>query len=87
MPWRFKKKQNIQVQSSYKVNSGHIAKAGALKGLGFAILPTHVCQENINDGSLIKIDLNCEPEDLVLYALYSGRKYPLEKVKVLFEHL
>jgi DNA-binding transcriptional LysR family regulator len=87
LPWRFKNKQTIQVQSSYKVNSGHIAKAGALKGLGFAILPTNACQENINEGSLIKIDLNCEPEDLVLYAFYSGRKYPLEKVKVFLEHL
>jgi len=87
LPWRFKNMQTIQVQSSYKVNSAHIAKAGALKGLGFAILPIHVCQENLNDGSLIKIDLNCEPEDLVLYAFYSGRKYPLEKVKVFLEHV
>jgi len=87
MPWRFKKGQTIQVQSSYKVNSGNIAKAGALKGLGFAILPTHACQAEIDDGSLIKVDLNDEPEDLVLYAFYSGRKYPLEKVKVFLEHL
>ena len=87
MPWRFKHKQTIQVQSSYKVNSGNIAKAAALKGLGFAILPTHACQTEIDNGSLIKIDLNCEPEDLVLYAFYSGRKYPLEKVKVFLEHL
>jgi len=87
MPWRFKKEQSIQVQSSYKVNSGNIAKAGALKGLGFAILPTHACQTEIDNGSLIEVDLNDEPEDLVLYAFYSGRKYPLEKVKVFLEHL
>lgn len=87
MPWRFKQGQTIQVQSSYKVNSGNIAKAAALKGLGFAILPTHTCQTDIDKGSLIKIELNCEPEDLVLYAFYSGRKYPLEKVKVFLEHL
>ncbi|SFD12856.1 LysR family transcriptional regulator [Pseudoalteromonas denitrificans] len=87
MPWRFKPKQTIQVQSSYKVNSGNIAKAAALKGLGFAILPIHACQLDIDKGSLIKIDLDYEPEDLVLYAFYSGRKYPLEKVKVFLEHL
>ncbi|MEW6992182.1 LysR family transcriptional regulator [Colwelliaceae bacterium 6441] len=87
MPWRFKKKQTIQVQSSYKVNSGNIAKAGALKGLGFAILPTHACQTEIDNGFLINIDLNSEPEDLVLYAFYSGKIYPLEKVKVFLEHL
>ncbi|ASK18755.1 MULTISPECIES: LysR family transcriptional regulator [unclassified Halomonas] len=87
MPWRFKHNQTIQVQSSYKVNSGYMAKAAALKGLGFAILPTHACQADIENGSLIKIDLNCQPEDLVLYAFYSGKKYPLEKVRVFLEHL
>ncbi len=87
MPWRFKKKQTIQVQSSYKVNSGNIAKAGALKGLGFAILPTHACQTEIDNGFLINIELNSEPEDLVLYAFYSGKIYPLDKVKVFLEHL
>lgn len=87
MPWRFKGDQTIQVQSSYKVNSGHMAISAALKGLGFAILPIHACQADIDNGSLIKIDLNCEPEDLVLYALYSGRKYPLAKVKAFMEHL
>lgn len=87
MPWRFKQQQTIQVQASYKINSGNIAKACALKGLGFAILPIHSCQTDIDNGSLIKIDLNYEPEDLVLYAFYSGRKYPLEKVKIFLEHL
>lgn len=87
MPWRFKEEQTIQVQSSYKVNSGHMAKAAALKGLGFAILPTHACQAEIDSGSLTMIDLDCKPEDLVLYALYSGRKYPLAKVKAFLEQL
>lgn len=87
MPWRFKQNQILQVQSSYKVNSGHMAKAAALKGLGFAILPIHACQPDIDNGSLIKLDLDYEPEDLVLYAFYSGRNYPLEKVKVFLEHL
>ncbi|MFG6178915.1 LysR family transcriptional regulator [Halomonas sp. THAF12] len=87
MPWRFKQNQTIQVTSSYKVNSGNMAKAAALKGLGFAILPTHACQAEIDSGSLVRIDPGCEPEDLVLHAFYSGKKYPLEKVKVFLEHL
>ena len=87
MPWRFKHNQTIQVQASYKINSGNIAKAAAMRGLGFAILPIHACQTDIERGSLVKIDLECEPEDLVLYAFYSGRKYPREKVKVFLEHL
>ena len=87
MPWRFKHNQTIQVQANYKVNSGNIAKAAAMKGLGFAILPIHACQADLERGSLVRIDLECEPEDLVLYAFYSGRKYPLERVKVFLEQL
>lgn len=87
MPWKFKKNQSVQVKSSYKVNSGQIAKAAALKGLGFAILPLHACELEINNGFLVKINCNREPEDLVLYALYSGRKYLQVKVKAFLEHL
>lgn len=87
MPWRFKQNQTVAVQSSYKVNSGQMARAAALKGLGFAILPLHACETDINNGSLIKIECHVEPEDLVLYALYSGRKYSQVKVKAFLEHL
>ncbi|MCZ4061017.1 LysR family transcriptional regulator [Pantoea sp. LMR881] len=87
MPWRFKQNQTVQVQSSYKVNSGQMAKSAALKGLGFAILPLHACESELNNGSLVKINCNREPEDLVLYALYSGSKYLQVKVKAFLEHL
>ncbi|WP_058973284.1 LysR family transcriptional regulator [Type-D symbiont of Plautia stali] len=87
MPWRFKQNQTVQVQSGFKVNSGQMAKAAALKGLGFAILPLHSCQSEINSGSLVRVNCDREPEDLVLYALYSGRKYLKVKVKAFLEHL
>ncbi|EAQ64350.1 putative transcriptional regulator, LysR family protein [Marinomonas sp. MED121] len=86
-PWRFKNQEKLQVQSSYKVNSGNLAKAAALKGLGFAILPLHACQAEIASGDLIELKLDQEPEDLVLHAFYSGRKYPLQKVKAFLTHL
>ncbi len=87
MPWRFEQEQTVQVQSSYRVNSGQMARAAALKGLGFAVLPLHACQSDIDAGSLIKIDLEPAPEDLVLYGFYSGRKYPQVRVKAFLEHL
>ncbi|ESP90649.1 LysR family transcriptional regulator [Pseudoalteromonas luteoviolacea] len=86
-PWRFKQDYLLKVKSSYKVNSGNMAKAAALKGLGFSILPYHACQSEIARGELVEIALDREPEDLVLNAFYSGRKYPLEKVKVFLAHL
>ncbi|WP_067102506.1 LysR family transcriptional regulator [Marinomonas atlantica] len=88
MPWQFKKVGAVNVVSCYKVNSGHMAKAAALKGLGFAILPEEACRKELDEGTLVKVDLwEDEPEDLVLYALYSGRKYPLAKVKAFLDHI
>ncbi len=87
MPWRFKGDQAIQVRSAYKVNSGQMAKVAVLKGLGFAILPRHACQTELVTGALVEVDLKEQPEELVLYAFYSGRKYPLEKVKVFLQYL
>lgn len=87
MPWRFKNNQTLQVHSSYKVNSGQLAKAAVIKGLGYAILPLHACQSEIDNGTLMRVELDEIPEDLVLYGLYSGRKYPLEKVTAFLKHL
>ena len=64
-----------------------MAKAAALKGLGFAILPAHACEQELEDGSLIEITLDQEPEDLVLYALYSGRHQPKKKVKAFIDYV
>ncbi len=88
MPWQFKKAGAVNVESCYKVNSGNMAKAAALKGLGFAILPEEACHRELEEGALIKVELwGDEPEDLVLYALYSGRKYPLAKVKAFLDYI
>lgn len=88
MPWRFKNPGAVNVLSCYKVNSGQMAKAAALKGLGFAILPWEACRAELEEGALIKIELSeDEPDDLVLHALYSERKYPLAKVKAFLTYL
>ncbi|TMO57645.1 LysR family transcriptional regulator [Pseudoalteromonas phenolica] len=80
MPWRFKNGECINVTSAYKVNSGQLAKAAALNALGFAILPLTACREELQSGELLEIELPFQPEDLVLYAYYSGKKYQLAKV-------
>ena len=88
MPWRFKNPGAVNVFSCYKVNSGQMAKAAAVKGLGFAILSWEACCAELEEGALIKIELSeDEPDDLVLHALYSGRKYPLAKVKAFLTYL
>lgn len=90
-PWIFKNKKGElitqKVNSSFRVNSGHLAKSGALAGLGFAILPTEFCCDEINSGILNTIELEYEPEDLVLYAFYASRKHLAKKTAMFIEHL
>ncbi|WP_210114707.1 LysR family transcriptional regulator [Vibrio echinoideorum] len=90
-PWIFKNATGElltqRVQSAFKVNSGQIAKAGALAGLGFAILPVELCRYEIKTGALEIIELEYQPEDLVLYAFYASRKHIAKKVPAFIEHL
>ena len=90
-PWVFKNAKGgfitQKVQSSFKVNSGCLAKSGALAGLGFAILPIESCRDEIEVGSLEIVELEYEPEDLVLYAFYASRKHLAKKIPMFIEHL
>lgn len=90
-PWVFKsadgKLIKQHVNSTFKVNSGHIAKSGAVAGIGFAILPADSCSSELKAGSLEVIKLEVEPEDLVLYAFYAGRKHLAKKISIFVDHL
>jgi len=90
-PWVFKndigEPITQRVQSAFKVNSGQLAKAGALAGLGFAILPTEFCRNELAAGELEIIELEYQPEDLVLYAFYASRKHRAKKIPTFIKHL
>jgi DNA-binding transcriptional LysR family regulator len=90
-PWIFKNEQGDpvmqKVQSSFKINSGSLARSGALAGLGFAILPTESCINEINAGALEVVELEYTPDDLVLYAFYASRKHLAKKISMFVEHL
>ncbi|WP_428775691.1 LysR family transcriptional regulator [Vibrio sp.] len=90
-PWVFNNPQGEpvmqKVQSSFKVNSGAMAKTGALAGLGFAILPLDACREELQAGALEIVQLEYQPDDLVLYAFYASRKHVAKKISKFVEHL
>ncbi|MBY7698781.1 LysR family transcriptional regulator [Vibrio harveyi] len=91
MPWVFKNSEGEQitqrVQSAFKVNSRQLAKAGALAGFGFAILPEAFCYEDVQSGVLEVVELEYKPEDLALYAFYASRKHVAKKIPMFIEHL
>ncbi|ENM5725901.1 LysR family transcriptional regulator [Vibrio mimicus] len=90
-PWIFKNMKGEcitqRVKSSFKVNSGYLAKSGALAGLGLAILPIESCRDEIAAGTLEMLELEYKPEDLVLYAFYASRKHLAKRIPMFIEHL
>ncbi|EHU4914567.1 LysR family transcriptional regulator [Vibrio vulnificus] len=90
-PWVFSngKGERItqKVHSSFKVNSGLLAKTGAVSGLGFSILPVEFCQSELDLGVLEVVEMEYEPDDLVLYAFYSSRKHLAKKIPMFLDHL
>ena len=89
MPWQFTRTNSefatIQVNEHYRVNSGELALKAAIAGVGFAILAKVACQEFIDDGSLIEIELELPAAPLQLFAVYANRQYLPAKTRVFIE--
>ena len=89
MPWLFTlpnaEFSTVQVNEHYRVNSGELALKAALAGVGFAILAKVSCQEFIDDGSLVEIELELPAAPLQLFAVYANRQYLPAKTRVFIE--
>lgn len=89
MPWQFTRTNSefstIQVDEHYRVNSGELALKAAIAGVGFAILAKVACQEFIDDGSLVEIELELPAAPLQLFAIYANRQYLPAKTRVFIE--
>ena len=91
MPWQFTRTNSefstIQVNEHYRVNSGELALKAAIAGVGFAILAKVSCQEFINDGSLVEIELELPAAPLQLFAVYANRQYLPAKTRVFIDFI
>ncbi|HHQ4734256.1 MULTISPECIES: LysR family transcriptional regulator [Aeromonas] len=91
MPWQFTRTNSefstIQVNEHYRVNSGELALKAAIAGVGFAILAKVSCQEFIDDGSLVEIELDLPAAPLQLFAVYANRQYLPAKTRVFLEFI
>ncbi|ABS09475.1 MULTISPECIES: LysR family transcriptional regulator [Shewanella] len=71
-PWIFqtsdkRSTQSLEVESKVNVDGGFIAKASAMRGLGFVALPKVFCTEELNRGLLIEQHLDCQLAPLTIY--------------------
>lgn len=77
-PWIFCKPDggllSLRINSHYQVNSGVLAGAAAIEGVGFAILSRHLCEPAIREGKLQVIRFREEPAPVELRAVYASRR-------------
>ncbi|GAA0352034.1 LysR family transcriptional regulator [Morganella psychrotolerans] len=65
---------SLRINSHYQVNSGVLAGAAAIEGVGFAILSRHLCEPAIREGKLQVIRFREEPAPVELRAVYASRR-------------
>lgn len=90
-PWRFLdaagRSRTYSVQARIRLDSGALAMAAALKGVGYAILARAACEPYLRDGQLQALALDRQPAPLQLYAAYPQRRYLPRNVRELLSHL
>jgi DNA-binding transcriptional LysR family regulator len=92
-PWQFaihkakNRFKTVNVNAVYRANSGEMAFAAAVAGVGFAILSRHPCKSAIEAGQLVEVELEYAAAPLHLFALYSSREYLPAKTRALVEFI
>ncbi|WP_369311189.1 LysR family transcriptional regulator [Providencia rettgeri] len=91
-PWIFidhqGKQRNVMINSPYRVNSGVLAHAAAVNGVGFAILSLEACHKQITSGELDVIQLtDVKPAPIELRAVYASRSALSPKIELFLNYL
>ena len=89
--WPFKGEDGetitVPVSGPIEVNSPLAARAAALAGLGFAILPDFIAAPEIEAGRLTTLFDDRMPTDAGIFAVYPHRRYLPAKVRVFVDFL
>ncbi|WP_353241746.1 LysR family transcriptional regulator [Providencia sp.] len=91
-PWIFidaqGKQRTVMINSPYRVNSGVLAHAAAVNGVGFAILSLEACHAQIKSGQLTIIQLDeANPAPIELRAVYASRSALSPKIDLFLNYL
>jgi DNA-binding transcriptional LysR family regulator len=78
---------SVSVSGPIEVNSPMAARAAALAGLGFAILPDFIAKTEIEQGRLIPVLNERMPKGGGIFAVYPHRRYLPAKVRVFVDFL
>ncbi|UCI27913.1 LysR family transcriptional regulator [Mesorhizobium sp. B2-8-5] len=89
--WRFKGEgedsMSVAVSGPIEVNSPIVARAAALSGLGFAMLPDFIAAPDVASGNLVTALDDRIPAGTGIFAVYPHRRYLPAKVRVFVDFL
>lgn len=88
--WRFQEggqSRNVRVHGNLRCNSGQVLVDAALKGLGLVQLPDYYVQELLQNGSLLALLPQYQPDEEGVWALYPHNRHLSPKVRMLLDHL
>lgn len=85
--WFLKKGSTCKVSGQMITNNGEAMIQAAIQGIGIIFPPLFFVEENLKNGSLVRILDNYEIKSETLYAVRPSRQFTPAKVKLIIEHL
>lgn len=82
-----KKRKTLTLKPKLVTDDFSIIKQAVIDGAGIAILPSYMCDEEINSGELINILPEWGMTDIDIYALYPKHRATIPKIKVLLDFM
>lgn len=80
-------KRDIALEARLGIEDFEVRKVAALKGLGITMLPQANCQQELDDGRLVRLLADWELPGGNLQAVYTHRRGMLPAVRAWIEHL
>jgi DNA-binding transcriptional LysR family regulator len=77
----------IPIHSRININSARAVSELVLNGQGISLLPSFVVQKEVEQGRLVRLFKEHEPESTGVYALYPHRKHLSAKVRLFIDAL
>ena len=84
---RGKKPVTVSVTPRFSINNFHHLNQAAREGLGIAMLPEHVCTDDLKRKRLQRVLPKWCSEDIPVNAVYPSKRHLSPKVKALIDHM
>ena len=89
--WRLKgaedEERALRVDGRLSINNGDALVQAARDGLGVALSPNFICNDDLKSGALREILARHRPEPIGIFAIYPAGRYPQPKTRVFIDHL